>query len=61
MWDKRKEKLGMYKKFNGLWFGPYKIERSARINYFYLTSLDGERSLLLINGQLLKFYFAIGT
>jgi hypothetical protein len=43
MWDKRKEKPGMHKKFDGLWLGPYKIERKVGVNSFYLASLDGEK------------------
>jgi len=39
MWDKQKEKLVMYKKFDGLWLGPYKIERKDGVNSFYLASL----------------------
>jgi transposase InsO family protein len=61
MWDKRKEKPGVLKKFDGLWLGPYKIERKDGVNSFYLASLDREKLPLLVNGQLFKLYFAIDT
>jgi hypothetical protein len=58
-WDKWKEKFGMHKNFENLWLGPYKIEREVEVNAFYLSSPDGEKLPLSINGQLLKLYFAI--
>jgi hypothetical protein len=33
VWDKRKEKLGMHKKFDNLWIGPYQIESEADTNF----------------------------
>jgi hypothetical protein len=39
MWDKRREKPGMHKKFDSLWLGPYKIEEISRPNSFYLSMI----------------------
>jgi hypothetical protein len=43
LWDKRKEKPGMHKKFDSLWTGPYKIVGEAGLNSFNLATLEGER------------------
>jgi hypothetical protein len=48
-------------KFDSMWLGPYRIERKAGINSFYLANLDGEKFPLLVNGQLLKLYFPVDT
>jgi hypothetical protein len=61
MWGKRKEKPRMHKKFDRLWFGPYRIEKKSGINSFYLTTPKGEKIPLPVNGYLLKPYFAEGT
>jgi hypothetical protein len=55
MWDKRKEKPGMYKKFDSLWIGPYRIESEVGTNSFILATPKGEK--IPVNGYLLKPYF----
>jgi hypothetical protein len=32
LWDKRKENLGMHKKFDSLWIGPYDIAGEVGFN-----------------------------
>jgi hypothetical protein len=61
MWDKRKEKPGMHKKFDSLWIGPYRIESEVGTNSFILATLEGEKLSLPINEYLLKPYFPEGT
>ena len=57
-WDKRQEKPGKHGKLDNLWLGPYIIDEIAGMNSFYLNDLEGERLTLLVNGFLLKFFFA---
>jgi hypothetical protein len=61
MWDKRKGKPCMHKKFDSLWHGPYNIEKKSGIDSFYLTTPEGRKFPLPINGSLLKPYYAEGT
>jgi len=61
VWDKRKEKPGMHKKFNRLWIGPYRIEGKYSTNSFILATPEGEKLPLPVNGYLLKPYFLEGT
>jgi hypothetical protein len=37
MWDKRREKPGMYQNFDSLWLGPYKIEDIFGLDSFYFS------------------------
>jgi hypothetical protein len=60
-WDKRREKPRMHQKFDILWIGPYKIEEVFGSDSFYLSTTDGRRMPLPINGSLLKHYFQGGT
>ena len=57
LWDKRKEKPGMHKKFDSLWTGPYKIMSHAGTNSFNLSTMDGEALRLPINVLHIKHYF----
>jgi len=58
---KRRKKPEMHQKFNSLWLGPYKIEEVSRPDSFYLSTTEGRRMPLPINGSLLKHYFQGGT
>jgi hypothetical protein len=49
MSDKRKEKLGMHKKFDSLWLGHYIIEKLVGTDSFYLTSINGDKLPLTVN------------
>jgi hypothetical protein len=60
MWDKRREKPGMHQKFDSLWLGPYKIEEISGPDSFYLSTTEGRRMPLSVNGSLLKHYFQSG-
>jgi hypothetical protein len=57
MWDKRREKPRMHKKFDSLWLGPYQIKEISRVDSFYSTTVKGRRIPLPVNGSLLKPYF----
>jgi hypothetical protein len=57
VWDKRREKPRMHKKFDSLWIGPYRIEGKSGANSFILATLEGEKLPLHVNGYLLKPYF----
>jgi hypothetical protein len=61
MWDKRREKPGMHQNFDSLWLGPYKVEEIYSLDSFYLSTTEGRRMPLLVNGSLLKHYFQHGT
>jgi hypothetical protein len=52
--DKRKEKLGMHKKFDSMWNGPYNIVSEAGHDSFNLAMLGGERLKLPVNAIHLK-------
>jgi hypothetical protein len=53
MWDKRREKPGMHKKFDSLWLGPYQIKERIGTDSFYLATTDGRRMPFLVNGSIL--------
>jgi len=40
LWDKRREKLGMHKRLDGLWKGPYKVMIQEGTNLFNLATLE---------------------
>ena len=61
LWDKRKEKPGMHKKFHSLWGGPYKIRSCAGINSFNLETMEGEILKLPVNALHLKRYYPPDT
>jgi hypothetical protein len=61
LWDKRREKLGIHKMFDSIWIGPYKIEEVSGPDSFYLSTIEGRRMPLPVNGSLLKHYFQDGT
>jgi hypothetical protein len=56
LWDKRREKPGMHKKFDSLWAGPYKILSCAGRNYFNLETMEGEALKLPVNALHFKRY-----
>jgi hypothetical protein len=49
LWDKRREKPSMHKKFDGLWIRPYKIMSEVGINSFNMSMLEGEALKLPVN------------
>lgn len=57
LWDKAKEKLDNHTKFQRLWIGPYQIAEILGENTFRLSTLQGELVKLLVNDQILKYYF----
>jgi hypothetical protein len=61
LWDKRKEKAIMHKKFDSLWAGPYKIVSHAGTNSFNLVTLEGEALKLSVNSLHIKCYHPPGT
>jgi hypothetical protein len=61
LWDKRKEKPSMHKKFDSLWGGPYKIMSCAGTNSFNLETMEGEILKLPINTLHIKRYYPSET
>jgi hypothetical protein len=61
LWDKRREKPRIHQKFDNIWLGPYKIEEVSGPDSFYLSTTEGRRIPLPVNGSLLKHYFQYGT
>jgi hypothetical protein len=61
MWDKRKEKPEMHKKFDSLWTRPYRIESEVGVNSFNLAMPKVQKQTLSVNEYLLKPYFPEGT
>ena len=57
LWDERRDKLGKHGKFDSLWMGPYIIYDMAGTNPFLLNTMEGEKLILLVNGQQLKLFF----
>jgi hypothetical protein len=61
LWDKRREKPCMHKKFDSLWGGPYKIISCAGTNSFNLETMEGEVLKMLVNALHIKHYYPPGT
>jgi ribonuclease HI/transposase InsO family protein len=61
LWDKRKEKPGMHKKFDSLWGGPYKIRSCAGVNSYNLETMEGEILKLPVNALHIKRYYPPDT
>jgi hypothetical protein len=57
IWHKRREKLGMHKKLDGLWTGPYKIMSRTGTNSLDLGTLEGEALKLPVNAIHIKRYY----
>jgi hypothetical protein len=57
LWDTRKDKPGMHKKFDSVWTGPYKIMSRAGTNSFNLGTIEGEALRLLVNALQIKRYY----
>jgi transposase InsO family protein len=57
LWDKRREKPGMHKKFDSLWTGPYRIMSCAGTNSFNLETMEGEALKLPVNALHIKRYY----
>jgi hypothetical protein len=54
MWDKRKGKSRYEQKDKNSWFGPYIIKKKYDKERYYLTTLDGRKMPLLVDGSLLQ-------
>jgi hypothetical protein len=54
LWDKRKEKPGLHKKFNSLCGGPYKIMSCEGTNSFNLETVEGEILKITVNSLHIK-------
>jgi transposase InsO family protein len=61
LWDKRKEKPGMHKKFDSLWGGPYKIKSCAGTNSYNLETMEGEILKLPVKALHIKRYYPPDT
>jgi hypothetical protein len=59
LWDKRREKPGMHKKFDRLWTSPYKIMSQTGINSFNLKMIEGEALKLHVHAIHIKHYFPL--
>jgi hypothetical protein len=60
VWDKRKEKPGMHKKFDSLWTGPYRIVSEVGLNSFNLATLEGEKLSLQLTDTFSSPTFLMG-
>ena len=61
LWYKRREKLGMHKKFDSLWAGPYKIMSCVGTDSFNLETMEGESLKLLVNALHIKRYYPLAA
>jgi hypothetical protein len=57
-WDKSHEEKKKHTKFQHIWLGPFQIAKKLGPSTYILQSLNGEVENLLVNGQILKKYFA---
>jgi hypothetical protein len=57
-WDKAHEEKGKHTKFKKLWLGPFQIAENIGPSTFILQTLEGEKEILPVNGQILKKYFS---
>jgi hypothetical protein len=57
LWDKRREKPDMHKKFDSLWGGPSKIMSCACTIFFNLETMEGEVLKLPMNALHIKRYY----
>jgi hypothetical protein len=56
MWDKRKGKPENDQKNNNSWLGPYIIKKKSEKENYYLSSMDGRKIPLPVDGSLLRPY-----
>ena len=56
-WDIQRADKGKHRKFDPLWFGPFKIAEKGDNNTFRLENLQGDLLDAPVNGQFLKPYF----
>jgi hypothetical protein len=56
MWDKRKGKPKYDQKDDNAWLGPYIIKKKSEKEKYYLTTLDGRKMPLPVDGSLLRPY-----
>ena len=61
LWDKKREKPGMHKKFDNLWGGPYKIMSYAGTYSFNLETMEGEALKLSVHALHIKHYYPPAT
>jgi hypothetical protein len=53
MWDKRKGKPKYDKKSEVLWLGPYIVNKKSEKGTYYLSSMDGRKMPLPVDGSIL--------
>jgi hypothetical protein len=56
MWDKKKGKTKYDQKDESSWIGPYIIKKKSEKEKYYLTTLDGRKIPLPVDGSLLQPY-----
>jgi hypothetical protein len=54
MWDAIKGKPNNIKENNRFWLGPFKVGRNSINDSYYLSTLEGRRRTVPVNGHLLK-------
>jgi hypothetical protein len=59
MWDKRKGKPRYDQQDNNSWLGPYIIKKKFDKEKYYLTTLDGRKMPLPVDGSLLQPYIQV--
>jgi hypothetical protein len=59
MWDKKKGKPKYEKKDDNSWFGPYIVKNKSDKENYYLTTLDGRKMPLPVDGSLLWPYVQV--
>jgi hypothetical protein len=53
MWDKRKGEPKYDQRSDVLWLGPYIMKKKSEKGSYYLSSMDGRRMPLPVDGSLL--------
>jgi hypothetical protein len=61
MWDTQKGEPTNVKRSTQSWLRPFKVEMESVDNSYYLSTLEGRRCPLPINGHLLKPHQGGGT
>jgi hypothetical protein len=55
-WDNRKGKPNYDQRDDNSWFGPYIVKKKSYKEKYYLTTLDGRKMPLPVDGSLLRPY-----
>jgi hypothetical protein len=59
MWDKRKGKPKYDQRDDNSWLGPYIVKKKSDKEKYYLTTLDGRKMPLPVDGSLLQPYVQV--